>query len=66
MMAVSRDDPRYFDPFPKNQIRVVETRTDVIWVSNRTGLSYRSILEEKNKANNEGRPLVAYINLKES
>ena len=65
-MTISRDDPRYFDPFPKNQIRVVETREDVFWVADRTGLSARTVLQEKNKANNEGRLLVAYINLKES
>ena len=65
-MAISRDDPRYFDPFPKNQIRVVETREDVFWVANRTGLSIECILREKNRVNDEGLPLVAYINLKES
>lgn len=64
-MAISRDDPRYFDPFPKNQIRLVETRDDVFWVANRTGLSIETILEEKSRANNQGLPLVAYINLKE-
>lgn len=65
-MAIQRDDPRYFDPFPKNQVLVVETREDVVWVSNRTGLSIDAVLSEKNKANNQGLPLIAYINLKES
>lgn len=65
-MAIQRDDPRYFDPYPKNQARVVETRKDVVWVSNRTGLSIDAVLSEKNKANNQGRRLIAYINLKES
>ena len=66
MMAIQRDDPRYFDPFPKNQVRVVETLKDVVWVSNRTGLSIKTILQEKNRVNDQGLPLVAYINLKES